>query len=1194
MESIKVAIRIRLEDELESGKHFETTSCINYDTTNISITKPKDSRNEISEFRFDTVFSSETTQEDVFNHTKYLIDASLSGYNATIFAFGISGSGKTHTIMGSSTSPGIVPRAINHVFNSLKKNIGNVSFVYLTFIELYNNTLYDLLSNNNCQDTLKIHEHPTKGITITGSSTIRLQVNSANETLQLISNGNKFRATATTNMNERSSRSHTVITLEIVQQILNENNEESTLIGKLNLVDLAGSERVKISGAEGQAFEEAKQINLALSVLGDVLNSLSKPHTQTINHNATQQTSNDSLTIPTMTSSNIHIPYRNSKLTMLLKDSLGGNGRTMMIATIRHSISFYAQTMITLRYASRTKLIQCNPIQNVLSKDHLNEIKLLQIQLNKYSNSFQLLNNKLIDLENENNQLLSINNNNSNNINIINELNKEINLLKTNKSKEIKELKKEFNDFMILHENENTFHANSMKKMQEKLNQSNISNDLLINENNLIINKQKELINNNKLLINNNNNQLIELNKLKNEYKMIKIDLSNTRTAVATHETNEKHFNEALLKLTNSRIKNKNIIKDLTVRLTNSLEIINELSLKMIDLKSLMEAKDTQASELSARLTEQNTLMNAAAKNIVSLESEIESMQTNSNNNNNSQQTDKQTPKQTDEQSDKRTDKRTDKQTDEQTDKQTDKEIENKYLNEKNIIQTHKHTQTKSKHKCDMDTQTSVAAEANNPTNIQTNIQTNENNNEILNNKNNCKKYEIIINEMKNSYENEKVSYIKENETLLLQNKQINAKYLKIKEKLINKENELLKNFENKLLIEKNLLKMDINNYYTELIANNNNKSNELIINFENKINELTKINENFELKIIQLNYKLQTKTKLQTKNEKESENENENEMKIKAKNELKLLTNKQTSTQTNQTKMNTIETNTDSRTLQHTDTQTDAALPIKPKTFCDIFIQTESPVFAIKEMNNSFDFIETNKITEKSMKTQTTNETQTTETDETNETNETNEINEINVNNKMQNNELNSMNETENANENTNETNNSICLSEITELTNTQPDNSHNNHNNNDNINETNQSNIHSNINEIISLNNHTNTQTNTSDALTLLTPKKENLFLRNCLLKHENNEKEMLIILESKLIDLNDARNKLLQLNSIIRTRKRRCCLSICPSDCLSVCLFDCLSVLLSVCPIVCLSDCLSVCLSDYLIVCMSVLFV
>ena len=382
MEPIKVVVRIRPNENDDTCISFDRAIDIK---NSLRLSSKKVNGNTDSfDFTFDKVFHSGQSQEDVFNHVRQLIDECLNGFSVTIFAFGMTGSGKTHTIAGVPSNPGIVPRAVNYIFSNLQKTSresrDSVAMVFLTYVELYNNGLYDLLANDlplgEENVGLKLYEHPKKGVIITGSPSIRTPVASAEEALQLIIKGSKLRATAVTNLNERSSRSHTVISFEIVSQ---DGLSSSEKIGKINFVDLAGSERVKLSGAEGIIFDETKQINLALSVLGDVLNSLSKYHQNLASTNG----KSGNLSTPnninkfirrdcnnlksTETVNTPHIPYRNSKLTMLLKDSLGGSAKTMMITTIRAESAFYPQTLISLRYASRARHIKCTPIQHITS-----------------------------------------------------------------------------------------------------------------------------------------------------------------------------------------------------------------------------------------------------------------------------------------------------------------------------------------------------------------------------------------------------------------------------------------------------------------------------------------------------------------------------------------------------------------------------------------------------------------------------------------------------------------------------------------------------------------------------------------------------------------------------------------------------------------------------------------------------------
>jgi kinesin family member 15 len=453
--AIRVAVRIRPESETEGDEKYGHTAVSVSEGNKLSLWRQKGTNQSISHsYSFDKVFEPSSTQEEVFTNVRDLIDDGLKGYNTTIFAFGMTGSGKTHTISGPSATDanaGIVPRTVHHVFSSLRKQASQQrdygAMVFLTFTELYNNTFYDLLASSIPADdtyneyqssakvlcsanpgALKLQEHPVRGMQLVGSPTLRLPVTSAEETLQLINRGYKLRATASTNLNDRSSRSHTVLSLEVVSNTMVSNEEGNPLeagkaithVGKINLVDLAGSERVKVSGAVGQTLEEAKQINKALSVLGDVLNSLSKLHSHSDSptkvppeessesrHKAKGATESP---LPRKFNKLSHVPYRNSKLTMLLKDSLGGNAKTMMIATIRPGSSFYQQSLTSLQYAARARHIKCTPILNVgdvrdnsefgpSMQKTLTEVSRLKVQLENRNKEFNDLQKRLRALE---------------------------------------------------------------------------------------------------------------------------------------------------------------------------------------------------------------------------------------------------------------------------------------------------------------------------------------------------------------------------------------------------------------------------------------------------------------------------------------------------------------------------------------------------------------------------------------------------------------------------------------------------------------------------------------------------------------------------------------------------------------------------------------------------------------------------
>ena len=270
--------------------------------------------------------------------------------------------------------------------------------IYLSYIELYNNVLYDLLSSQslsgNTTGTVKLHEHPDKGVIMTGSSSLRTPVSSVSEVMDLLSRGNRLRATSTTLLNERSSRSHAVVVLDIECKTFPSDGSSSSgivKVSRVNFVDLAGSERVKMSGASGKVLDETKYINKALTCLGDVLSALSKHYKENPDGNSHAPL--------------CHVPYRDSKLTMLLKSSLGGHAKTVMVATIRNSTTFFQQSLITLRYAARTRHIKNCPIKNVSkapkSSENFAELQKLRSQLDWREKECAKLRSLLICCEKE-------------------------------------------------------------------------------------------------------------------------------------------------------------------------------------------------------------------------------------------------------------------------------------------------------------------------------------------------------------------------------------------------------------------------------------------------------------------------------------------------------------------------------------------------------------------------------------------------------------------------------------------------------------------------------------------------------------------------------------------------------------------------------------------------------------------------
>eukprot|EP00158_Paraphelidium_tribonemae_P007080 Partr_v1_DN28102_c0_g1_i2_m55385 putative Kinesin family member len=316
-------------------------------------------------FTFDSVFGIDSVQTDVYKQSAYpIIEAVLDGYNGTIFAYGQTGSGKTHTMMGELSSQenyGILPNAIQHIFTHISQKGSSTNFlVRATFLELYNEEIRDLLSPDFKKLDLK---EDANGVYVKDGSSFVIQ--NAEELMKLVDKGNSKRVVAATAMNATSSRSHSIftITVESADKIEGaaEDGDSHVRVGKLHLVDLAGSERQSKTLATGDRLKEAAKINLSLSCLGNVIAALVDGKTK-------------------------HIPYRDSKLTRLLQDSLGGNSKTCMIAACSPADYNFDETMSTLRYAHRAKQIKNKPKINEDPKDAMlreyqDEIKRLQEQL---------------------------------------------------------------------------------------------------------------------------------------------------------------------------------------------------------------------------------------------------------------------------------------------------------------------------------------------------------------------------------------------------------------------------------------------------------------------------------------------------------------------------------------------------------------------------------------------------------------------------------------------------------------------------------------------------------------------------------------------------------------------------------------------------------------------------------------------
>ena len=329
---------------------------------------PNNSRTKEQHLAFDYSFDKYENQENIFNcTTKFLIKGVVNGYNATVFAYGATGAGKTYTMLGNDENPGIMSLTLKDLFNKINYYSEREYTVKLWYLEIYNENIRDLLINNS--ENLELREDPNKGLIINNITEI-IPKNSEH-ILNILKKGNKNRTTEFTNANETSSRSHAILQIMVSYKEKISGVNYEIKYGKLSLIDLAGSERASFTKNKGVRLFEGANINKSLLTLGNCINALCEA-----NEKGTKN----------------YVPYRDSKLTRLLKDSLGGNARTVMIANVSPFIYSFDDTYNTLKYADRAKHIKTNLKRNVLNA---------QYHITNYLNVIKNLQNRVFELENQ-------------------------------------------------------------------------------------------------------------------------------------------------------------------------------------------------------------------------------------------------------------------------------------------------------------------------------------------------------------------------------------------------------------------------------------------------------------------------------------------------------------------------------------------------------------------------------------------------------------------------------------------------------------------------------------------------------------------------------------------------------------------------------------------------------------------------
>ncbi|XP_051281328.1 kinesin-like protein KIF1B isoform X3 [Dicentrarchus labrax] len=352
--SVKVAVRVRPFNSREMSKDSKCIIQMQGNTTTIS--NPKAPKEPAKTFSFDYSYWSHTTPEDpsfasqnlVYNDIgKEMLAHAFEGYNVCIFAYGQTGAGKSYTMMGKQEEgqEGIIPMLCEDLFEKINEDNNKEELSYsveVSYMEIYCERVRDLLNPKN-KGNLRVREHPLLGPYVEDLS--KLAVTSYTDIADLMDAGNKARTVAATNMNETSSRSHAVFTIVFTQKKHDSETDLSTeKVSKISLVDLAGSERADSTGAKGTRLKEGANINKSLTTLGKVISALAE--------------------VSKKKKKTDFIPYRDSVLTWLLRENLGGNSRTAMVAALSPADINYDETLSTLRYADRAKNIKCNAVIN--------------------------------------------------------------------------------------------------------------------------------------------------------------------------------------------------------------------------------------------------------------------------------------------------------------------------------------------------------------------------------------------------------------------------------------------------------------------------------------------------------------------------------------------------------------------------------------------------------------------------------------------------------------------------------------------------------------------------------------------------------------------------------------------------------------------------------------------------------------
>ena len=621
---VEVIIRVRPLSQRETNNNVKNIILV--DKNKLNLINPED--NKSKDFQYDHIYDRETNQQDIYNNVgKKIIDHAFNGYNCCIFAYGISGSGKTHTIMGYNSDPGLIPRISQSLFEQqIQRNLlnNNMQFkIDISYFEIYSEKIRDLLSSNKSDTIPQIREHPEFGPYVEGLTSIN--INSALLIKKLIEQGNKERTIASTLLNDRSSRSHAILTI-IFTQINTLDGTETT--SKINIVDLAGSEKISLSGVKGVNLKEAININASLSALGLVISRLAE------NSNKGIVSDNKNKKIDS------HIPFRDSILTWILKESLGGNSKTYMIANVSPASIHYNENLNTLRYARNAKKIinsvhinqdtseriinmLKDEIKNLKSKigDAIDsdEIKKLQnilkereilmkekektweeriIENQKINEALQLhlrqeLEQKQIEFRKNLENMVKENQDLINEINKLRDENKtyQENILSSDKfNEEMFNTKKEFERKQEQFEKERIVEATwkLQEKYDKKIDELRTSYEIKIDE--LRTNHAAKIVQLNKEI----SSYLIEIEKLNKEIVDNKAELEKVNKELINNNKELINNKEELEKVNKELINNNKEIVNNNKELVNNNKKFIDLEIQIIELKNILTEQEKQ------------------------------------------------------------------------------------------------------------------------------------------------------------------------------------------------------------------------------------------------------------------------------------------------------------------------------------------------------------------------------------------------------------------------------------------------------------------------------------------------------------------------------------------------------------------------------------------------------------------------